>query len=84
MWVWGKVTAIPSRSLVHPGRDQPESWISDKGEEENLPRTEFKENPGGHRHDRTRRISRLHRASALCSLSTSDPDRVEDDEAAAL
>ena len=49
MWVWGKGTAIPSGSLVHPGRDQPESWISEKAEEENPPRAKFKESPGGHR-----------------------------------
>jgi len=70
--------------MEHGGRYRPESWISDKAEEENPPRAKFKESPGGHRHDRTSRISRPHSASALCSLSTSNPYRVWDDETAAL
>jgi len=66
------------------GRYRPESLISEKAEEENPPRANFKKNPGGHRHDRTGRISRPHSTSALCSLATSNPYRVWDDETAAL
>jgi len=61
------------------GGYRPESWISDKTEEENPPRAKFKESPGGHRHDRTSKITRPHSASGLCSLSASNPYRVFDE-----
>ena len=65
-------------------RYRPESWISERPEEENHPRAKFRESPGGNCHYKTRVASRPLSASALCSLSTNHPCLIRHDQTVAL